>query len=51
MAWTTLFGSLVLVPIALAFESLGDFARLDEPAAGFWLYTAIFSRWVSPSSA
>jgi drug/metabolite transporter (DMT)-like permease len=42
MAWTTLFGSLVLVPIALAFESLGEFARLDDRLLGFWLYTAIF---------
>jgi drug/metabolite transporter (DMT)-like permease len=39
MAWTTLFGSLVLVPIALAFESLGEFARLDDRLLGFWLYT------------
>jgi O-acetylserine/cysteine efflux transporter len=42
MAWTTLFGSLVLVPIALLFESLGEFARLDDRLLSFWLYTAIF---------
>ncbi len=42
MAWTTLFGSLVLVPISLAFDSLGEFARLDDRLLGFWLYTAIF---------
>ena len=42
MAWTTLFGSLVLVPIALVFESLAEFARLDDRLLGFWLYTAIF---------
>jgi len=42
MAWTTLFGSLVLVPVALLFESLGEFARLDDRLLGFWLYTAIF---------
>ena len=42
MAWTTLFGSLVLVPVALLFESLGQFARLDDRLLGFWLYTAIF---------
>ena len=42
MAWTTLFGSLVLVPIALLFESPSEFARLDDRLLGFWLYTAIF---------
>jgi drug/metabolite transporter (DMT)-like permease len=42
MAWTTLFGSLVLLPIALVFDSLGEFAKLDDRLLGFWLYTAIF---------
>jgi len=42
MAWTTLVGSLVLLPIALAFDSLSEFARLDDRLLGFWLYTAIF---------
>ena len=42
MAWTTLLGSLVLLPISLAFDSLGEFGRLDDRLLGFWLYTAIF---------
>lgn len=42
MAWTTLIGSLVLLPIALIFDSLGEFARLDDRLLGYWLYTAIF---------
>ena len=42
MAWTTLIGSLVLLPIALVFDSLSEFARLDERLLGYWLYTAIF---------
>lgn len=42
MAWTTLIGSLILLPLALAFDSLGEFARLDNKLLGFWLYTAIF---------
>ena len=42
VAWTTLIGSLVLLPIALAFDSIGEFARLDGRLLGFWLYTAIF---------
>jgi drug/metabolite transporter (DMT)-like permease len=42
MAWTTLIGSLILLPISLAFDSLGEFARLDDRLLGFWLYTAIF---------
>lgn len=42
MAWTTLIGSLLLMPVALAFDSLGEFARLDDQLLGFWLYTAIF---------
>jgi drug/metabolite transporter (DMT)-like permease len=42
MAWTTLFGSLVLLPISLLFDSPGEFARLDDRLLGFWLYTAIF---------
>ena len=42
MAWTTLLGSLVLLPISLAFDSLSEFGRLDDRLLGFWLYTAIF---------
>jgi O-acetylserine/cysteine efflux transporter len=42
MAWTTLIGSLLLMPFALYFDSLGEFARLDDRLLGFWLYTAIF---------
>ena len=42
MAWTTLIGSLVLLPISLVFDSLAEFARLDERRLGYWLYTAIF---------
>jgi O-acetylserine/cysteine efflux transporter len=42
MAWTTLIGSLILLPFALVFDSLGEFARLDDRLLGFWLYTAIF---------
>ena len=42
MAWTTLIGSLLLMPIALLFDSPGEFARLDDRLLGYWLYTAIF---------
>jgi drug/metabolite transporter (DMT)-like permease len=42
MAWTTLIGSLVLLPISLAFDSLSEFTRLDDRLLGYWLYTAIF---------
>ena len=42
MAWTTLLGSLVLLPISLAFDSLAEFGRLDDRLLGFWIYTAIF---------
>lgn len=42
MAWTTLLGSLVLLPVSLVFDSLAEFARLDDRLLGFWLYTAIF---------
>jgi drug/metabolite transporter (DMT)-like permease len=42
MAWTTLIGSLILLPISLAFDSLGEFTRLDDRLLGYWLYTAIF---------
>ena len=41
MAWTTLLGSMVLMPISLAFDSVAEFARLDDRLLGFWLYTAI----------
>ncbi|MFO1163155.1 MAG: DMT family transporter [Reyranellaceae bacterium] len=42
MAWTTLIGSLLLMPIALLFDSPGEFGRLDDRLLGYWLYTAIF---------
>lgn len=42
MAWTTLIGSLMLLPVALVFDSLGEFARLDDRLRLYWLYTAIF---------
>ena len=42
MAWTTLLGSMVLMPISLAFDSVAEFARLDDRLLGFWIYTAIF---------
>jgi O-acetylserine/cysteine efflux transporter len=42
MAWTTLIGSLVLLPISLAFDSPSEFARLDGRLLGYWVYTAIF---------
>jgi O-acetylserine/cysteine efflux transporter len=42
MAWTTLIGSLILLPISLIFDSPGEFARLDDRLLGYWLYTAIF---------
>ena len=42
MAWTTLLGSLVLLPISLAFDSLAEFGRLDDRLLGVWIYTAIF---------
>lgn len=42
MAWTTLIGALALMPIALLFDSVGEFARLDDRLLGYWLYTAIF---------
>lgn len=42
MAWTTLFGSAVLLPIALLSDSLGEFGRLDARLLGYWLYTGIF---------
>lgn len=42
MAWTTLIGSLMLLPLALVFDSLSEFGRLDDRLRLFWLYTAIF---------
>ncbi|HTR84855.1 MAG TPA: DMT family transporter [Reyranella sp.] len=42
MAWTTVIGSLVLMPISLAFDSLGEFGRMPPRLLGYWLYTAIF---------
>lgn len=42
IAWTTLLGALILLPMALVFDSSREFARLDD-------YTAIFpvSAWPS----
>ena len=42
MAWTTLIGSVVLTLLALAFDSLAEFGRLDTRQFSYWLYTAIF---------
>jgi len=42
MAWTTLIGSSILLPVALLFDSLDEFVRLDSRLLGFWLYTAVF---------
>ncbi|MDP1839002.1 MAG: DMT family transporter [Reyranella sp.] len=42
MAWTTLLGSLVLLPISLVFDSLSEFGQLTDRLLGFWIYTAIF---------
>ena len=42
MAWTTTLGALLLMPISLAFDSLGEFGRMEPRLLGFWLYTAIF---------
>ena len=42
MAWTTLIGSLMLLPLALVFDSLAEFGRLDDRLRLYWLYTAIF---------
>ena len=42
MAWTTLIGSLVLLPLSLVFDSVAEFARLDGRLWSYYLYTAIF---------
>ncbi len=42
MAWTTLIGSLFLLPVSLLFNSLAEFRQLDDRLLGYWLYTAIF---------
>lgn len=42
MAWTTTLGALLLMPISLAFDSLGEFRHMEPRLLGFWLYTAIF---------
>jgi len=42
MAWTTLLGAGLLVPLALLVEGGSGFARLDDQLWSFWLYTAIF---------
>ena len=51
VAWTTLIGALILLPIALIFNSLGEFARLDDRLLGYWLYTAIFPVGVASSGS
>jgi drug/metabolite transporter (DMT)-like permease len=42
MAWTTLIGSAVLLPLSLVFDSPSEFARLDGKLWSYYLYTAIF---------
>jgi drug/metabolite transporter (DMT)-like permease len=42
MAWTTFLGSLILLPVALAVDSLSEFTRLDAKLFSYWLYTGIF---------
>ncbi len=42
MAWTTLIGALLLLPISLIFDSLSEFGRLDGRLTAYWLYTGIF---------
>lgn len=41
-AWTTLIGAILLTLLALAFDSLSEFGRLDARQFSYWLYTAIF---------
>jgi drug/metabolite transporter (DMT)-like permease len=41
-AWTTLIGAILLTLLALAFDSLSEFGRLDTRQFSYWLYTAIF---------
>ena len=42
MAWTTLVGALLLLPISLMFDSLSEFGHLDGRLTTYWLYTGIF---------
>jgi drug/metabolite transporter (DMT)-like permease len=42
MAWTTFLGALLLLPVALFFDSPREFANLDTRLGLFWLYTGIF---------
>jgi len=42
MAWTTLIGSVALLPVSLVFDSTAEFARLDGKLWSYYLYTAIF---------
>ena len=42
VAWTTFLGALMLLAVALCFDSLSEFGRLDDRLLGFWLYTGIF---------
>jgi O-acetylserine/cysteine efflux transporter len=42
MAWTTLIGSGLLLPLSLVFDSPAEIARLDGKLWCYYLYTAIF---------
>jgi drug/metabolite transporter (DMT)-like permease len=42
VAWTTFLGALILLLVALCFDSLSEFGRLDERLLGYWLYTGTF---------
>jgi len=42
MAWTTFLGALLLLPVALLFDSPAAFANLDVRLGLFWLYTGVF---------
>jgi O-acetylserine/cysteine efflux transporter len=42
VAWTTFLGALVLLAVALCFDSPAEFGRLDDRLLGYWLYTGIF---------
>ena len=51
MAWTTLIGSLVLLPISLVFDSLGGVRPARRPPAGLLALHRRSSPWAWPSSA
>jgi drug/metabolite transporter (DMT)-like permease len=42
VAWTTFLGALILLVVALCFDSLSEFGRLDDRLLGYWLYTGTF---------